>query len=88
VCIIEVHSLKICQRETHFVEVYIYIEMCLLLNNLGTEDENLTTDNVLQDNYFCFVMLDIGCYLRYKPVCYSPCAVSEAGFVPVCWYVR
>jgi hypothetical protein len=62
--------------------------MWLVPNNLGTEDENLTTDKVLQDYYFSFVMLDVGYYLRYKPVCYSLYAVSGCGFVPVCWYVR
>ena len=90
-CIVEVQSLKICQQETHFVEVYFHIHMWLVTNNLGTADENLTTDNVLHLLYvlrFTFVMLDIGYYLRYKPVCYSPYAVSEVGFVPVCWYVR
>lgn len=62
--------------------------MWLVPNNLGTEDENLTTDNVFQDYYVCSVMLDVGYYLRHKPVCYSPYAVSEVGFFPVCWYVR
>jgi hypothetical protein len=66
VCVVEVQSLKICQRETHFVEVYFHIQMWLVPNNRGTEDENLTTDNVLQDSYFCFGMLDIGYYLRYR----------------------
>jgi hypothetical protein len=56
--------------------------MWLVPNNRDTEDENVTTDNVLvQDYYFCFVMLDIGYYLRYKYVCYSHYAVSEVGFV-------
>ena len=44
--IVEVQSLKICQRQTHFVEVYFHIQMWLVPNNLGTEDENLTADNV------------------------------------------
>lgn len=62
--------------------------MLLVPNNLGTEDENLTTHNVFQDYYFYFVVLDVGYFLRYKPVCYSSYTVSEVGFVPLCRYVR
>jgi hypothetical protein len=88
VYIVELQSLKTRGRETHCLEVYFHVQMWIVPNNLGTQDEDLTSDNVLQDYYCCFVVLDIGYYLEYKPVRDSLCSVSDIGFVPVCCYVR
>ena len=42
--IVEVQSLKICERKTYVMEVYFHVQMWLVPNDIGTEDENLTTD--------------------------------------------